>query len=50
MTQQSEVALAMDWGGTWSRVMVADRQGGDSVAVSAAQPARRDAGAANWRQ
>ena len=27
MTQQSEVALAMDWGGTWSRVMVADRQG-----------------------
>ena len=27
MTQYAEVALAMDWGGTWSRVMVADRQG-----------------------
>ncbi len=27
MTQQAEVALAMDWGGTWSRVSVADRYG-----------------------
>jgi len=27
MTPTSEVALAMDWGGTWVRVSVADRQG-----------------------
>ncbi|MFQ6030888.1 MAG: ROK family protein [Dehalococcoidia bacterium] len=27
MTQASEVAIAMDWGGTWARASVADRQG-----------------------
>ena len=27
MTQPAEVALAMDWGGTWSRIAVADGQG-----------------------
>ena len=27
MTQKTDVALAMDWGGTWSRIAVANREG-----------------------
>lgn len=27
MNQQADVALAMDWGGTWNRIAVVDRQG-----------------------